>query len=128
MANTSYELMFFNALKNGQTELRSTYDVWLSIGNIGTPQDFLDSLKGASAYETWLTIEGNEGKTEEEFLAAMGGVTPEELTAETTARQNGDTQTLNSAKAYTDAEIAKLGDQVTFTVQGDTLIITPVTQ
>ena len=123
MANKSFQELFFTALKNGQVPLRSTYDIWLSIGNVGTAQDFLDSLKGDSAYQTWLTIEGNEGKTEEEFLAAIGGITADELAAETTAREAGDEQTLNDAKAYTDS---KLGTQVRFEVQGDTLIITPI--
>lgn len=123
MANVSYEQLLFNALKNGQTTLRSTYDVWLSIGNVGTPQDFLDSLKGDSAYQTWLEQDGNAGKSEAEFLAAMGGVTSDDLATEVSAREAGDTQTLDAAKAYTDS---KLGTQVRFEVQGDTLIITPI--
>ena len=112
MAKSSYELMLFKALKNGQSELRSTYDIWLSIGNVGTPQDFLESLRGYSAYETWLSL-GNTG-SEEDFLASLGGLS--------------DNKTLADAKAYTDQKFAALGDQVTFTLQGNTLIITPVTQ
>ncbi len=76
----------------------SAYDVWLSVGNTGTEQDFLDSLvgepgkdgqvgsdgfsvadattgtdgaDGASAYQLWLDA-GNTG-TEEEFLASLQG-------------------------------------------------------
>lgn len=48
MANVlSYEQLLFNAIKNGQTG-KSVYDIWLEIGNTGTPQDFLDSLKTPS--------------------------------------------------------------------------------
>lgn len=49
MANVSYEQLLFNAIKNGQEPVKSVYDIWLSLGNTGTPQDFLDSLKGAGA-------------------------------------------------------------------------------
>lgn len=53
----------------------SAYDVWLSVGNEGTVEDYLASLKGAkgdkgdSAYETWIK-QGHEG-TEEDFLSGM---------------------------------------------------------
>ena len=62
---------------------KSTYDIWKELGNEGTAQDFLDSLKGnqgpqgntgekgedgKSAYEIWLELDGNAGKSEEEFL------------------------------------------------------------
>lgn len=49
MANVSYEQLLFNAIKNGQEPVKSVYDIWLSLGNTGTPQDFLDSLKGVGA-------------------------------------------------------------------------------
>lgn len=48
MANMSYEQLLFNAIKNGQGS-KSVYDLWLELGNEGTPQDFINSLKGASA-------------------------------------------------------------------------------
>ena len=48
MANKSYEELLFTAVKNGQTA-KSVYDIWLELGNTGTPQEFLDSLKGNSA-------------------------------------------------------------------------------
>lgn len=79
MANVSYEQLLFNAIKNGQEPVKSVYDIWLSLGNTGTPQDFLDSLKGAGAVvvsgvtiptTTWVLSEGiykatitNEGIT-----------------------------------------------------------------
>lgn len=125
MANMTYEQMLFNAIKNGQTELRSAYDIWLALGNVGTAQDFLNTLKGESAYQIWVRQPGNEGKSETEFLAAIGGLTQDDMNAEVTARQNGDAQTLAQAKAYTNTQVAK-GDQVKFTVQGTTLVITPV--
>ena len=58
----------------------SAYEIWLSEGNVGTKQQFLDSLKGdtgedgdegKSAYQIWLAA-GNTG-TEEEFLASLKG-------------------------------------------------------
>jgi hypothetical protein len=49
MANASYEQLLFNAIKNGQNTVKSVYDIWLELGNTGTPQDFLDSLKGETA-------------------------------------------------------------------------------
>lgn len=48
MANKSYEQLLFNAIKNGQNPVKSVYDIWLELGYEGTPQDFLDSLKGTS--------------------------------------------------------------------------------
>ena len=49
MANVSFEQLLFTAIKNGQIGGKSVYDIWLELGNTGTPQDFLDSLKGSSA-------------------------------------------------------------------------------
>ena len=51
----------------------SNYDFWLSLGYEGTPEDYLNFLKGKSAFEVWVEQEGNEGKTEEEFFASLGG-------------------------------------------------------
>ena len=56
---------------------QSAYQIWLDRGNVGTPQDFLDSLTGAigpqgkSAYEIWLD-DGHEG-TETDFLNWLKG-------------------------------------------------------
>lgn len=49
MANVAFEQLLFNAIKNGQNPVKSVYDIWLELGNTGTPQDFLDSLKGVGA-------------------------------------------------------------------------------
>lgn len=64
MANTSYEQLLFNAIKNGQSG-KSVYDIWLELGNTGTPQDFLDSLKMPSIIATttilttsWILTDG----------------------------------------------------------------------
>lgn len=46
---SSFETLLFNAIKNGQIPTKSTYDIWLEAGFTGTPQDFLDSLKGTAA-------------------------------------------------------------------------------
>lgn len=49
MANVAYEQLLFNAIKNGQNSVKSVYDIWLELGNTGTPEDFINSLKGAGA-------------------------------------------------------------------------------
>ena len=61
----------------------SAYEVWLDLGNTGTEQDFIDSLKGPegdpgdpgadgdSAYDVWIEA-GNTG-TEQEFLDSLKG-------------------------------------------------------
>lgn len=69
MANKSYEELLFNSIKNGQITVKSVYDIWLELGNTGTPQDFLDSLKGKSAYD--YAVEGGYKGTEAEFAAKM---------------------------------------------------------
>lgn len=49
MANySSFEELFFSAMKNSASA-KSVYDIWLELGNTGTPQDFINSLKGTSA-------------------------------------------------------------------------------
>jgi hypothetical protein len=63
--------------QNG-TNGQSAYDIWLSQGNVGTQQDFLNSITGSqgstgqnglSAYEIWLA-EGNIG-TQQDFLNSL---------------------------------------------------------
>ena len=60
----------------------SAYEAWLSLGNSGTVEDFLESLKGEdgkdgvgkdgkSAYELWLE-NGNIG-TENDFINSLSG-------------------------------------------------------
>lgn len=48
MANYSFEEIQFDALKKSKSP-RTIYDMWLSLGNTGGPEKFLDSLKGAHA-------------------------------------------------------------------------------
>ena len=62
----------------------SAYEVWLDLGNTGTEQDFIDSLKGPegdpgdpgtdgdSAYDVWIEA-GNTG-TEQEFLDSLKAI------------------------------------------------------
>ena len=66
MANKTYEELLFTAIKNGQTA-KSVYDIWLELGNTGTPADFLNSLKGVTpvvvngatiAPADWVEFEG----------------------------------------------------------------------
>lgn len=63
---------------------KSTYDIWKDAGNTGEVSDFLEFIQlgakgerglqglqgpdGKSEYELWLEQEGNEGKSEDEFL------------------------------------------------------------
>lgn len=42
---SSFEELLFTAIKNAASA-KSVYDIWLELGNTGTPQDFIDSLKG----------------------------------------------------------------------------------
>ena len=55
----------------------SAYEVWLSEGNVGTVQQFLDSLKGEkgddglSAFEVWIDLGNSE--TEQDFLDSLKG-------------------------------------------------------
>jgi hypothetical protein len=55
----------------------SAYQVWLSLGNEGTEEDFINSLTGPSgdagpsAYQIWVEL-GNEG-TEEDFINSLTG-------------------------------------------------------
>jgi len=64
----------------------SAYEIWISLGNSGTEQEFIDSLtgpqgspgvpgddggSGLSAYEIWVSL-GNSG-TEQEFIDSLTG-------------------------------------------------------
>ena len=69
MANMTYEELLFNSIKNGQQSVKSVYDIWLELGNTGTPQDFIESLRGKSAYE--YAVDGGYKGTEAEFAAKM---------------------------------------------------------
>lgn len=64
---------------------KSAYELWKEKGNIGTEQDFLNSLKGAkgdigqkgntgeSAFETWKRIKSKPTANETEFLDSLKG-------------------------------------------------------
>lgn len=58
-------------IKAGHISGLSAYEIWLSNGNTGTEEDFLESLNGLSAYEIWLAT-GNVG-TELDFLNSLKG-------------------------------------------------------
>ncbi|MDB9995300.1 hypothetical protein OAD95_04095 [Flavobacteriaceae bacterium] len=55
----------------------TAYEIWLSEGNIGSVQDYLDSLKGEkgddglSAFQVWKDLGNSE--TEEDFITALKG-------------------------------------------------------
>ena len=75
--NTRLELLESKMVRVG----RSAYDLWLSLGNTGTEQDFINSLKGEkgdkgdagapSAYDIWLSL-GNKG-TKQDFINSLKG-------------------------------------------------------
>ena len=76
--NTRLELLESKMVRVG----RSAYDLWLSLGNKGTEQDFINSLKGEkgdkgdggtgqSAYDVWLGL-GNTG-TKQDFINSLKG-------------------------------------------------------
>lgn len=73
--NTRLELLESRMTSIGH----SAYDVWLSLGNKGTEQDFIDSLKGPkgdggtgqSAYDVWISL-GNTG-TKQDFINSLKG-------------------------------------------------------
>lgn len=53
---------------------KSAYQTWLDLGNEGTEEDFIESLRGEdgeSAYEAWLAL-GNTG-TKEDFINSLKG-------------------------------------------------------
>ena len=59
---------------------KSAYDIWLSLGNKGTEQDFIASLKGDkgdSAYDIWL--QQRHTGTEEDFISYLSTVTWERI-------------------------------------------------
>jgi len=68
-----YEL--YSKLTEGDYMGASAYEIWLDQGNVGTVQDFLNSLvgpDGKSAYTIWLEL-GNIG-TEADFITSLIGV------------------------------------------------------
>lgn len=79
---------------------------------------------GLSAYEIWESKTENNGKTEDDFLKEISGISEDKLNEEAVARDNGDKNTLEQAKAYTDQKVSQISN-VTFELQGDVLIITP---
>lgn len=83
--NTEYEISVEQVGSKGDTGDNglSAYQVWLNLGNIGTEQDFINSLtgpkgddgdngsNGLSAYQVWLNL-GNLG-TEQDFINSLKG-------------------------------------------------------
>ena len=91
----------------GGLDGKSAYEIWLSEGNAGTKQDFLDSLQGApglpgspgapggpgnpgkSAYQIWLE-EGNGG-SEQDFLESLKGTDGTDGSADIQAHDGSST-------------------------------------
>lgn len=91
-------------------------------GDKGDPGEKGDT--GLSAYEIWVSKPENNGKSEDDFLKEISGISEDKLDEEAAARDNGDKNTLEQAKAYTDQKVSQITN-VTFELQGDVLIITP---
>lgn len=79
LGNEGTEEDFVNSFIKGEKgdDGKSAYQSWLDMGNTGTEEDFVNSFgkgeTGLSAYEHWLTLEGNDGKSEEEFFESLKG-------------------------------------------------------
>jgi len=100
-------------------EGESAYDVWLSLGNSGTEQEFIDSLIGVdgnSAYQVWLDL-GNSG-TEEDYIDSLKGDQGETgLLTEGTASGNttywdGSKWVIDNNQLYNDGTNVLIGTNV----------------
>ena len=88
------------------------------------------SKTGKSAYEVWLEIEGNEGKTEQEFLTEivnkplnatitstkteLKSYTDDKVAAEAIARETANNGIKTELKSYTDNQIEEFSENVAF--------------
>ena len=52
---------------------KSAYQIAVENGFVGTEAEWLLSLQGKSAYQVWEALPGNEGKTEQQYIAAIRG-------------------------------------------------------
>lgn len=99
------------------TDGKSAYDIWLDVGNTGSEEDFLDSLRGepgdmgesgsdgASAYEIWID-EGNSG-TEQDFLDSLKGEKGED------GSKNIDDENVSTDTTWSSEKIAsELGGKI----------------
>lgn len=96
MATSSYEQTLFTAIKNGQATVKSVYDIWLELGNTGTPQDFLDSLKGSSAtIVKGVTISASSWTSTDGIYKAT--VSNDSITENNVINVNFDSSSINAA-------------------------------
>ena len=74
ITNTEFETSVEQVGSKGDN-YSSAYRIWLNLGNLGTEQDFINSLKGkkgdnySSVYRIWLNL-GNLG-TEKDFINSL---------------------------------------------------------
>ena len=104
MANISVNDLF-NFVQGSDIKGLSSYDIYKNLYPESSELGFLEFVKGKSIYQTWLEIEGNAGKTEEEFIAAMG-VGPEfleQLSAKDTNGLLGEANGSVNAQSLVDA-------------------------
>ncbi len=123
---------------------QSAYDLWLSLGNTGTEQEFLDYLKGIdgkdgkdgapgkdgepgpkgdSTYQIWLSL-GNSG-TEEDFIKAMKGEKGEPGKSIYTSTIEIDENSKISRTQISNSENISVGDSLVDTT-GNLYIVTAV--
>lgn len=71
------QLPYINKTNSGEggADGLSAYEIWLELGNSGTEQNFIDSLKGESAFEIWKKETGNINAKEEDYIKAMQTLT-----------------------------------------------------
>ena len=76
----------FNFVQGSEITGESSYDIWKRMTGKDSESEFLEYLRsgpqgepgiqgktGLSVFEEWLTIEGNEGKTFDEFVETLKG-------------------------------------------------------
>lgn len=91
------------SVDNGYVDITATYRGF----SVTKRFTVTKSKSGKSAYEIWLDA-GNIG-TEEDFINSVGrGYTDEKIAGEVTARNEAISNSLEEAKSYTNAEIAAL--------------------
>ena len=94
MANLSYEELLFTAIKNGQTA-KSVYDIWLELGNVGTPEDFINSLRGSSSVMGKATIPSSNWVSFDGIYKAT--ISDTNVTSNSVVNVNFDSASINAA-------------------------------
>ena len=89
MPNISFEKKLFNALKYGQVKPKSIYDMWLDLGNEGTVEEFIESLRGLQGETGAQGPKGDTGATGTTGANGKDGVSITSVTQTTTSTTDG---------------------------------------